>query len=314
MKKAYSVLLCVLLCFALQIGVFAADMELRTVVPGQHEITVTYNEGGYVLYEDEVVPSGTTIIVPRHGAITLEIICGADCHIETVTVNDEDVTDQLVHGELPLQNVYTDLNIVFGFADCNPGIPNPDEHDPCHRFALQGGVYSGDRDTPLPNASMIFDFGEIETVSDRDGQYSIPVIKDGRHRVEIKNSEGVIVGIESFVIEVRADAAEITVETLEDGTQVVVVPEETELADLDFIVNPDGSVTILPGIPAPSADEPPSIGEIIKDNPVIIQTGALIRENPTEAAVLFGFAFFLLLFLLFARRRKRDDEEEENRA
>ena len=52
MKKACSAVLCVLLCFALQIGVFAEGMELKTVVPEQHEITITYNEGGYVLYED----------------------------------------------------------------------------------------------------------------------------------------------------------------------------------------------------------------------------------------------------------------------
>ena len=148
MKKACSAVLCVLLCFALQIGVFAAGMELKTVVPEQHEITITFNEGGYVLYEDEVVPSGTTIVVPRHGEVNLEIICGADCHIETVTVNDEDVTDQMEHGELPLQNVYTDLNIAFGFAPCDADTPHPDAHDPCHRFALQGGENSRATDTP----------------------------------------------------------------------------------------------------------------------------------------------------------------------
>ena len=310
MKKACSAVLCVLLCFALQIGVFAEGMELKTVVPEQHEITITYNEGGYVLYEDEVVPSGTTIVVPRHGEVNLEIICGADCHIETVTVNDEDVTDQMEHGELPLQNVYTDLNIAFGFAPCDADTPHPDAHDPCHRFALQGGVYSGDKDTPLPAAKLCFDFGELETTADGDGQYAIPVIKDGRHRVEIQNRDGETVGRETFVLEVRADATEFTVETLADGTQVVAVPAGTELAYLDFIVNADGSVTIVPGAPEVPQENPPAdIGEIIKDNPVIIKTGALIRENPVEAAVLFGFAFFLLLFL-FVRRHKKDEEDD----
>ncbi len=310
MKKACSAVLCVLLCFALQIGVFAEGMELKTVVPGQHEITITYNEGGYVLYEDELIPSGTTIVVPRHGEINLEIICGEGSHLETVTVNDEDVTDQMVYGELPLENVYTDLNIVFGFEECAPETPHPDDHDPCHRFALQGGVYSGDKDTPLPEAKLCFDFGELEATADGDGQYAVPVIKDGRHRVEIQNRDGEVVGRESFVIEVRADATQTTVETLADGTQVVVVPEGTELAYLDFIVNADGSVTIVPGAPAQPPENPPAdIGEIIKDNPVIIKTGAFLRENPVVAAVLFGFAFFLLLFL-FVRRRKKDEEDD----
>lgn len=311
MKKAFSAILCVLLCFALQFGVFADDMELKTVVPAQHEITVTYNEGGYVLYEDELVPSGTTIVVARHGEIDLEIICSADAHLETVTVNDVDVTDEMVYGQLPLTDVYTDLDVVFSFDDCAEDTsPQPADDDPCHRIALAGGVYSGRNKTPLPEAKLIFDFGELEATADGDGQYAIPVIKDGRHRVEIQNVSGTVVGQDAFVIEIRPELTEITVETLADGTQLVLVPEGTELAYLDFIVNADGSVTVVPGTP-PNPDEKPtpSISEIITENPVIIKTGALIRENPMEAAVLFGFAFFLLLFVL-VRRRKKDENDE----
>ncbi|MGN0572240.1 MAG: hypothetical protein ACI4K9_08685 [Candidatus Fimenecus sp.] len=328
MKKACSAVLCILLCFALQLGVFAESMELKTIVPDQHEITITYNEGGYVLYEDEVVPSGTTLVVPRHGGFDLTIICGADSHLESVTVNNEDVTGKMVYGRLYLDDVYTDLNIIFSFEACagedpTPGDPptgdpdappQPAEDDPCHRMALQGGVYSGDQDTPLPEAKLVFDFGELEITADEDGQYTLPVIKDGRHSVEIENADGEVVGRDSFVIDVRPDATETTVETLEDGTQVVIVPEGTALVYLDFIVNADGSVTVVPGNPEPAPEVPPSdIGEIIKDNPVIIKTGALIRENPVEAAVLFGFAFFLLLFLI-VRRRKKDEENDEQTA
>lgn len=322
MKKVYSAILCVLLCFALQFGAFAESMELKTVVPAQHEITVTYNEGGYVLYEDTLVPSGTTIVVPRHGEIDLEVICGEDCHLETVTVNDEDVTDEMVYGQLPLTNVYTDLNIVFSFDDCAgepPEVgkpddpPQPAEDDPCHRLALAGGVYSGNTDTPLPEAKLVVDLGEIEVAADQDGQYDIPVIKDGRHRVEIQDASGAVVGYDAFVIEVRPDLTEPAVETLADGTQLVLVPEGAERAYLDFIVNADGSVTVVPRTP-PQPEEKPSIGEIITENPVIIKTGALIRENPIEAAVLFGFAFFLLLFVLVRRRKKKDEDEEMQNA
>ncbi|MGN0520779.1 MAG: hypothetical protein ACI4LB_08580 [Candidatus Fimenecus sp.] len=323
MKKACSAVLCVLLCFALQLGAFAESMELKTIVPDQHEITISYNEGGYVLYEDEVVPSGTTIVVPRHGEVDLEIICGAESHLKSVTVNGEDVTEEMTYGRLPLTDVYTDLNIVFAFEDCagegtapgdpsagDPDTPPPAADDPCHRMALQGGVYSGDKNTPLPEASLTFDFGELETVADENGRYALPVIKDGRHSVEITTADGEVVGRESFVIDVRTNVTETTVETLEDGTQLVIVPEGSERVYLDFIVNADGSVTVVPGAPeTPPEEKPADIGEIIKDNPVIIKTGALIRENPVEAAVLFGFAFFLLLFL-FVRRRKKDEEND----
>lgn len=323
MKKVCSVALALLMCLCLQFGAFAADTSLTTVVPAEHEITVTYNEGGYVLYNGELVPSGTTLVVPRHGDLDLEIICGADSHLESVTVNDEDRLADMENGILAMEDVYTDLNIVFGFEACHPAPVDPDDpdnpddpenpphEDPCTRMGLAGGVYVGDRDNPLPKAEMSFDFGELEATADDDGHYTLSEIKDGRHIVEITGEDGEIRGRESFVIEVRDGVTEVSLESLEDGTQIVVVPTGTQTASLDFIVNEDGTVTILPCEPEPVPPNPPIID--ITDNPIIIKTGALIREYPVVAAGVFAGAFFLLLFL-FVRRRKKDDEDEEQPA
>ena len=49
MKKVASVFLALLLCFGIQLGAFADSATLKTVVPDTHEITVAYNDGGYVL-------------------------------------------------------------------------------------------------------------------------------------------------------------------------------------------------------------------------------------------------------------------------
>lgn len=312
MKKVCSAVLALLLCFCLQFGAFAADVNLTTVVPAEHEITVTYNEGGYVLYKGERIPSGSTLTVPRHESLDLEIICGKDSHLESVTVNDTDCTEDLENGLLALDSVHTDLNIVFGFEACggngsggtDPDDPDaPPHEDPCKRMELSGGVYHGDKKTPLPDAGLSFDFGELATTADKDGKYTLPVIKDGRHIVEITNKDGEVLGKESFVIDVRDDVKEVTVETLADGTQIVLVPTGTETVKLDFVVNNDGSITISPTEPEP--EKPP-----ITENPIIIKTGALIREYPIPAALLFGFTFFLLLILII-RRRKNDEEEEQ---
>lgn len=325
MKKVYSAVLALLMCFCLQLGAFAADVNLSTVVPAEHEITVTYNEGGYVLYNGELVPSGTTLVVPRHGDLDLEIICGADSHLESVTVNDEDRLADMENGLLAMEDVYTDLNIVFGFEACNPAPVDPDDpdnpddpenpphEDPCTRMGLAGGVYVGDRDNPLPSAELSFDFGELEATADDDGHYVLSEIKDGRHIVEITDKDGEIRGRESFVIDVRDGVTEVFVETLEDGTQIVIVPTGTDTALLDFVVNEDGTVTILPCEPEPEPVPPKNPITNITDNPIIIKTGALIREYPVLAAGVFAGAFFLLLFL-FVRRRKKDDEDEEQPA
>ena len=68
MKKACSVLLSVLLIFTMQLCVFAeageiGKTQLKTVVPSTHEITVTYNDGGYVLKDGNLIASGAKLTV-----------------------------------------------------------------------------------------------------------------------------------------------------------------------------------------------------------------------------------------------------------
>ena len=181
MKKACSAVLALLLCCAMQLGVFGlGSVEVSTVVPGEHEITVTYNEGGYVLYGGEVLPSGATLTVERFDDVTLSVICQATDHLQSVTVNGEDVTDQMQYGQLILSGVHTNVDIVFTFQKCedakplDPSDPEYDPEDPnkgadeCVHYALSGGVYRGD--DPYPNAGLVFDFGEIETAANEDGE------------------------------------------------------------------------------------------------------------------------------------------------
>ena len=70
MKKACSVLLSVLLIFTMQLCVFAeageiGKTQLKTVVPSTHEITVTYNDGGYVLKDGNLIASSPLTVLIR---------------------------------------------------------------------------------------------------------------------------------------------------------------------------------------------------------------------------------------------------------
>ena len=317
MKKACSVIMCLILVLTMQFAVFAENVNLSTIVPDSQEITVTFNEGGYVLHSGRRMTSGDKIIVNRFDGVTLDIIAKPDAHLESVFVNGEDVTAQVVNGQLKLEDVVTDVDINFVFVECNdPSVTD----DPCVRMSLKGKVYKGE--DVMPSAKLEFDFGEFEAKADKKGAYKLDEIKDGRHTVSIYDKDENLAGKQAFVISVSDTATEVSVVTLDDGTRVVTVPKDTSELWLDFVVNADGSVDIIPSgpdgeepTPTPTPDPTPTPepdkdkSDIIKDHPIISKTGALIKENLVATFVLALDGLFILFFILW--RKKRKDEEDE---
>lgn len=343
MKKVCSVFLALLLCFGLQLGAFADSTNLKTVVPDTHEITVAYNDGGYILRDGSVVQNGAVFTVARFDGIRLDVIAKMDSHLKSVRINGQDASDKLAYGQLTIDSVNTDMHIVFTFEKCedaeNPTDPDEpttepggepttepggepttepgggDHGDPCIRMALSGHVYRGE--DVFPGAKMVFDLGEFEATAGKDGAYSLDVIKDGYHTVSIYDTDGALTGEEGFSVTVSDTATQVTVVRLDNGTQLVTVPKGTEHIYLNFVVNDDGSITIRPdeAPTEPVPEEPTTVtptpddgGKTDTKNPVISKTGAILRENPALAAVLFVFAAFLILLPIL--RRKKDDEAE----
>lgn len=325
MKKACSVLLSVLLIFTMQLCVFAeageiGKTQLKTVVPNTHEITVTYNDGGYVLKDGNLIASGAKFSVDRFDSLSLGAVAKLDSHIERVTVNGKDYTDKLQYGMLRFDSVTTDMNIVFTFKKCfGPTEPttNPggDHEDPCVRMGMKGNVYRGKN--LFPGAKLDIDLGEIKAEAGKDGAYSVDVIKDGFHVVTITDENGEVAGKTTFSVSVSDTATETTVIKLDDGSQIAVVPKGTNTLWLDFVVNDDGTITIVPGTPVEEptnevpVTKPSDSGNPIINNPVISKTGELIRENPLAAAAVFLCGLSLIFFIILRKKRK-DDEEEEN--
>ncbi len=325
MKKACSVLLSVLLIFTMQLCVFAeageiGKTQLKTVVPNTHEITVTYNDGGYVLKDGNLIASGAKFSVDRFDSLSLGAVAKLDSHIERVTVNGKDYTDKLQYGMLRFDSVTTDMNIVFTFKKCfGPTEPttNPggDHEDPCVRMGMNGNVYRGKN--LFPGAKLDIDLGEIKAEAGKDGAYSVDVIKDGFHVVTITDENGEVAGKTTFSVSVSDTATETTVIKLDDGSQIAVVPKGTNTLWLDFVVNDDGTINIVPGTPVEEptnevpVTKPSDSGNPIINNPVISKTGELIRENPLAAAAVFLCGLSLIFFIILRKKRK-DDEEEEN--
>lgn len=325
MKKACSVLLSVLLIFTMQLCVFAeageiGKTQLKTVVPNTHEITVTYNDGGYVLKDGNLIASGAKFAVDRFDSLSLGAVAKLDSHLERVTVNGKDYTDKLQYGMLRFDSVTTDMNIVFTFEKCfGPTEPttNPggDHEDPCVRMGMNGNVYRGKN--LFPGAKLDIDLGEIKAEAGKDGAYSVDVIKDGFHVVTITDENGEVAGKTTFSVSVSDTATETTVIKLDDGSQIAVVPKGTNTLWLDFVVNDDGTINIVPGTPVEEptnevpVTKPSDSGNPIINNPVISKTGELIRENPLAAAAVFLCGLSLIFFIILRKKRK-DDEEEEN--
>jgi hypothetical protein len=181
-------------------------------------------------------------------------------------------------------------------------------------MAMSGHVYHGE-DDPMPGAQLVFDLGEFEATADEDGAYRVDVIKDGYHTVSIYDKDGNLAGEEGFSVTVSDSATEMTVVRLANGTQLVTVPAGTKQIYLNFVVQDDGSILLQPDeaptapVPQEPTTTPAGTGNPILDNPVISKTGAILRENPVLAAVLFVFAAFLILLPIL--RRKKDDEAED---
>lgn len=108
----------------MQLCVFAeageiGKTQLKTVVPSTHEITVTYNDGGYVLKDGNLIASGAKFAVDRFDSLSLGAVAKLDSHLERVTVNGKDYTDKLQYGMLRFDSVTTDMNIVFTFKNAS---------------------------------------------------------------------------------------------------------------------------------------------------------------------------------------------------
>lgn len=302
MKKTCSILLSVLLCIFLQVGAFAESATLSTVVPSTHEITVSFNYGGYILKDGTRLANGETFTVNRFDDVTLNVLCLKDSHLKQVTVNGVDVTDQVLYGQLKLIDIGTDMDIVFTFEKCEDA-DHDGVGDTCTHMSMSGNVRCGD--DPFPNAHLDINFGDITADANENGQYEIDEIKDGFYYAEISDENGNVVGSTQFSITIDPNATEVTVTVLEDGTQLVTVPANWEHLYLDFIVNADGSVTVVPG----SAPEEPGTNVVIPNIPL---TGTLIMEHPFITCGILLLTLFLILFIII--RRRDDDEEEEETA
>ncbi len=339
MKKVLSVVISIAMLLVMAVPSFA--MQLSTEVPSEHTVTVNYNEGGYALINGKFCADGAEFKVNRFGEINLGVWLENRHHLNKITVNGVDVTDEYVYGNLKISDIAEDTHIDIVFGKCFD-----DPNDNCQMTNVEGTVYLGDNE--LKDAELNFDFGNATVTTDHSGRYKVYDIAEGKHFVTI-SKDGTVLANTSFVVVMTDDGDEVVLAVAQDGTQVVIVPTGTEWIYLDFYIvdkngdgipdkNPDDTD---PGDPYnPDPVDPDNInkpddgnkpndgydgGDEDKDNdgviiklgekkrPVIIpnipNTLAELLQNPVAMSSIMALSLFLFIIIFF--KRKKDNEEEE---
>lgn len=296
MKKALSLLICLVLALSCGTVALAAEVEgdgqtgmtLSTVVPDSHTVQVSYNRGGYVLVNGALCEDGGTVEVARHSQLDLSFIAQKGYVLESVTVNGTDITAGVVNGAYSIESVAQDTQVVVSFRE-----RTPDEQS--QAVDVTGKVYRGDE--LLADGRLNLDFGSTQVSTGNDGAYLFEGVEDGRHHLDI-SADGTVIGSAEFVLQ-AADVQETVVETLADGTQIVRYPQGTDRVYLDFTVNDDGTVIIRPGeVPEETTVTPPTDTPDAPDTP---ETGDSLIV-PFVALAAAGAAV-----VAAAARRKRND-------
>lgn len=335
MKKSLSIIMALAMVFIMAIPTFASNTTISTVVPDEHTVTVVYNDGGYVLVNGKLCPDGTQFKINRFGEIDLGAVFKNGYHLDTIEINGTDVTHQYIDGNLKITDINTDILVEFTFEKCSD-----DANDKCGKVDIEGTVYFGDKE--LKDATLSFDFGSITAKTNADGRYSVEDIADGKHLVQI-SKDGEVLANTAFVV-VRADVDEPELTTASDGTQVVIIPLDTDKIYLDFYIldnNNDGKPDIDPDDtdpgdpdnpdfedpdgnpddkPTPKPETDPkdedkdgviiTIGGPVKPTPIITIPDTFVEafENPVIMGSIMGLNLFFFILIIF--KRKKDEEEE----
>lgn len=108
MKKLTALLLCILLMFVCSVTAFAQTVGIDTVVPDSHTVTVNVTGDATAELDGE---AGTTFTVDRLSEPVLRFIPADGKQIVKITLNGEDITDQLDGDTYKLAPVYEDMTL-----------------------------------------------------------------------------------------------------------------------------------------------------------------------------------------------------------
>ena len=226
MKKLTALLLCFLLLCTCSVTAFAAEPEaeetntvISVTVPDSHKITVTA-DSARVFYEGV---SGEEFTVERLSTPRFLIRAESGKVIKSVTLNGEDVTEELHGGYLDLTPVYEDKVITVTTED--------ESVAPKDTYTVKGKVTLNGQ--PLAEVQLELRSTLKTTKTDKEGNFVFTDVEPGEHSLTALDDDKVI-GYLSFALKKdnKADVA-----LLEDGTYTVSIDQNGAGVELHLVLN-----------------------------------------------------------------------------
>ena len=281
MKKLTALLLCFLLLCTCSVTAFAAEPEdeitttvITVTVPDSHKITVT-SDSARVFYEGV---SGEEFTVERLSIPRLLIRAESGKVINSVMLNDVDVTAELHGGYLDLDAVYEDKEITVTAED------EPVVRD--DTYTIKGKVTLNGQ--PLSEVDLELRSTLKTTKTDKNGNFVFADVEPGKHSLTALKDEKVI-GYLSFTLQKDNKT---NVVLLEDGTYTVSVDQNGAGVELHLVLNEEAGTLA-----------PTEIGTIEKADPNSPQTGD--NTNLTWWWLLAVLSATCIVVLETYRRKKK---------
>lgn len=226
MKKITALLLCFLTLCMCSVTAFAAEPEdeitttvISVTVPDSHKITVTA-DSAKVFYEGV---SGEEFIVERLSEPRLLIRAESGKVIKSVTLNGEDVTEELHGGYLDLDAVYEDKVLTVTTED-EPVAPK-------ETYTVKGKVTLNGQ--PLSEVDLELRSTLKTTKTDKNGNFVFTDVEPGKHSLTALKDEKVI-GYLSFTLQ-KDNKTDVSL--LEDGTYTVSIDQNGAGVELHLVLN-----------------------------------------------------------------------------
>ena len=185
MRKLTVLLLSLLLLCSIPLAAFAQDTVITTTVPDSHTITVA--AGGADVFCNR--QPGNVFAVDRLSQPTLLIRPVSGKAITRISLNGEDITDQVKGGFYTLEPIYENKTLTVVTRDA----PNPQGKT----YTVQGTVLRDGK--PVSGVTLELRSTLKTTVTDKLGQFSFHNVGCERHSLTtIEN--GKIVGYTEFTL------------------------------------------------------------------------------------------------------------------
>lgn len=230
MKKGFIILLTFVLIFSSGITVHAEDVNLGTVVPEYHTVTIEA-DGGKISADGNVC--GDALQVKRHDEQSYWILPDSGKVLEALYYNGVDVTDQVKNGVFTALSISDDAELKAVFKDA-PVVNSDKTYDITGTLTDENGN---------PISGVVIDIGGKTGETDENGNFTVKDVPSGTHTVVITDENGKIIGHTQLTIG-ESDDSGLTLTTDENGIYVIKPESSTNTIVLDLKLGDDGVISI----------------------------------------------------------------------